>query len=311
MGADPFKIDGPALISFSGGRTSAYMLWRIIQAHGGTLPNNVSVVFANTGFEREETLRFVYECGSRWGVHIDWVEFVTRKGPKPERYQRVSFNSANRDGTPLRTLIAEKQYTPNSMARFCTEETKVNTIVNLIENEFCWGDGWSNVVGLRYDEGHRVLKKLAQNDERERLALDGKKHFPGVNVMPLAEGKVTKRDVLDFWRQQDFDLQLQPWEGNCTLCFLLGREALKNRMRATPGVSAPWIEMERIGKGQFVTEYSYAQLQREVDEQPHLFEDFNPDDMPESECGAWTCDDGPGGDAARAAIQRHFERTAA
>lgn len=60
----PYLIEGPALISFSGGRTSALMLKRIIDAHGGTLPADVFVAFANTGREREETLRFVHECGA-------------------------------------------------------------------------------------------------------------------------------------------------------------------------------------------------------------------------------------------------------
>ena len=35
--SEPFLITGPAIISVSGGRTSGYMLWRILQAHGGTL----------------------------------------------------------------------------------------------------------------------------------------------------------------------------------------------------------------------------------------------------------------------------------
>ncbi len=61
---DPFLISGPAVISFSGGRTSAYMLWRILRAHGGALPDDVVVCFANTGREMSATLDFVRECGA-------------------------------------------------------------------------------------------------------------------------------------------------------------------------------------------------------------------------------------------------------
>ena len=39
------------VIHFSGGRTSAFMLWHILEAHGGTLPQDVKVVFCNTGKE--------------------------------------------------------------------------------------------------------------------------------------------------------------------------------------------------------------------------------------------------------------------
>ena len=40
--------DGNVLISFSGGRTSGYMLHRILEANGD-LPDRVKVLFANTG----------------------------------------------------------------------------------------------------------------------------------------------------------------------------------------------------------------------------------------------------------------------
>lgn len=50
----PFLITGPASINFSGGRTSAYMLYRILEAYGYELPHNVRCVFCNTGKERGE-----------------------------------------------------------------------------------------------------------------------------------------------------------------------------------------------------------------------------------------------------------------
>lgn len=57
---DPFRIEGPALISFSGGRTSGLMLRRILDAHGGRLHRDVHVVYANTG-------RVRCRCGARHG----------------------------------------------------------------------------------------------------------------------------------------------------------------------------------------------------------------------------------------------------
>jgi 3'-phosphoadenosine 5'-phosphosulfate sulfotransferase (PAPS reductase)/FAD synthetase len=69
---NPFIIDEPTCISFSGGRTSAYMLWRILQANKG-LPEEAIVCFANTGKEDEATLKFVKDCQDNWDVEINWL----------------------------------------------------------------------------------------------------------------------------------------------------------------------------------------------------------------------------------------------
>src|SRR6478736_5735630 len=104
---NPYLITGPALISFSGGRTSAYMLRQILDAHGGKLPDDVHVCFANTGKEREETLRFVHECATRWGVRVRWLEFRSdrKRLPVEQRFAEVGYNSASRAGEPFEEII--------------------------------------------------------------------------------------------------------------------------------------------------------------------------------------------------------------
>jgi 3'-phosphoadenosine 5'-phosphosulfate sulfotransferase (PAPS reductase)/FAD synthetase len=60
--SNPLRIIGPAVINFSGGRTSGRMLHAIHAAHGGKLPDDVVVCFANTGREMPGTLDFVRDC---------------------------------------------------------------------------------------------------------------------------------------------------------------------------------------------------------------------------------------------------------
>ena len=69
--AGPYIVPRPAVISFSGGRTSAYLLKQILDAHGGRLPQDISVVYANTGMERPETLNFIDTC-ARHGRSISY-----------------------------------------------------------------------------------------------------------------------------------------------------------------------------------------------------------------------------------------------
>lgn len=271
---DPFLITGPAIISFSGGRTSAYMLWRILQAHGGTLPDDVVVAFANTGKEREETLRFVHECEVHFGAHVHWLEYVVPAERGASCCEVVGYNSASRNGEPFARLIARKNYTPNSVTRFCTSELKIRTMRDFAKS-MGW-KRWHNVVGLRHDEGHRCLKAYARNDtNKEAFKV----------LLPLDKGHITVRDVAAFWAAQPFDLQLRHYEGNCDLCFLKGRNKLKAIIRENPGIADWWIEQERIVGASFNKEVSYADLKRDVEQQPHLFDELPDQEEYDAECG--------------------------
>jgi 3'-phosphoadenosine 5'-phosphosulfate sulfotransferase (PAPS reductase)/FAD synthetase len=267
--SDPFKIEGPALISFSGGRTSAYMLYRIVQAHGGTLPPDVLVTFANTGQEAEETLIFVRDCGERWGVSIVWLEYADHAVPK-QRWKITDFADASRAGEPFAALIGRKNYLPNSAQRFCTQHLKIFPM-DFYAETLGWDD-YDVVLGLRADEPSRVAKMRGTN-----------------RVMPLASAGIAKRDVQAFWRTQNFDLGLPSVNGttpagNCSLCFLKSVATIQGLIRANPEIADWWIEQERrIGATFHKDRPSYAALKDAVERQ-HNF-DFGDEDVTDCFCG--------------------------
>lgn len=127
MPLNPYLLEGPALVSFSGGRTSAYLLKHILDAYGGRLPANVGVMFANTGREVEATLDFVRECGDRWSVPITWLEYEPA-GEKGRKFRVVDHATASRKGEPYEALLRERKYLPNPVARFCTSTLKIRVM---------------------------------------------------------------------------------------------------------------------------------------------------------------------------------------
>lgn len=290
---NPYRIDGPALISFSGGRTSAFMLKQILDAHGGQLPDDVHVTFANTGKEREETLRFVYECQTRWNVPVKWLEFKHRKRGEPfsEGYTEVGYNSASRNGEPFEAMLLTRgAYLPNNQTRFCTIDLKIKVMKNYAKAQG-W-KSWKNVVGLRADEMHRVFKAIERNNS-------GKE--PYTTVMPMASvgaqlgifGR-SVRDVEAFWSAQDFDLRLSSYEGNCDLCFLKSRGKLMRLIRDNPQSADWWINIEEkrlkrdaglVSKcsGQFRMDESYRALRDAAVNSPEL--PMFDDDEHDAECG--------------------------
>jgi hypothetical protein len=280
--SDPFLINGPALISFSGGRTSAYMLWRILQAHGGTLPDDLVVAFANTGKEREETLRFVHECGVRWGVQVHWLEWRNTE----KAFEQVGFNSASRCGEPFEGLIAKKGSLPRGKQRWCTQYLKVEPIFDFMRASGYGQPGdYREAIGLRNDEAHRILRGL------ERGEKDGRRI-----CYPLGNAGVSKRDVLAFWwghdrvyetrtMPQGFDLHLPPLWGNCDFCFAMGVGIRRERARQMPEVTAWWQAQEEATGRTFSGRESVADVVRDAaafDKTADLFADYD-----DAECGSW------------------------
>jgi 3'-phosphoadenosine 5'-phosphosulfate sulfotransferase (PAPS reductase)/FAD synthetase len=234
---DPFLIEGPAIISVSGGRTSGYMLHRILQAHCGTLPADVHAVFANTGREMPATLDFVRDMEAEWNVRINWLEYRRDPTAPAASFDVVSHNSASREGEPFVQMLPAKQMLPNPVMRFCTQELKIRTIKRWVVATFGW-TRWLSVVGLRADEMHRVERTKAGSKERWRV------------VTPLADAGATVLDVARFWAAQPFDLGLAgKWEGNCDGCFLKSRAAILRMHADHPQRMKWWAHLEATKAG--------------------------------------------------------------
>ena len=247
---DPYLINQPAIIAFSGGRSSGYMLYRIIQAHGGKLPPDIHVVFCNTGKEMPETLDFVRDCGELFNVHINWLELasfgrvgVHEKGPHRGKSKfkattkTVTYDTASRNGEPFDILIKGRGYLPNVISRYCTRELKIrrtNDFQKTLPGE-C--DNFLRVVGIRSDEVKRAVR------------LNGKIIDTVEHYTPLYIDGITKEDIRDFWKGRKGDLNLPndngvtPF-GNCDLCFLKSSKKRLSIIRERPDLARWWIEKE-------------------------------------------------------------------
>jgi 3'-phosphoadenosine 5'-phosphosulfate sulfotransferase (PAPS reductase)/FAD synthetase len=258
--ANPYRLPpGAVQICFSGGRTSAYMLRKILDENG-PLPDRALVLFQNTGREMDETLHFVQETGLRFGVPITWVEYRPRVDlqdwqlslvaenmgerfarqlrdwwtPDPRGFAEVSHNSAARHGEPLTALVMARKFLPNQAARFCTQELKIRTAKRyLVAKGWTY---WTNAIGIRADEAHR-----SATQPKERFS----------TWRPLVAAGVSKRDVEAFWNRQAFDLRLPNvkgncWLGNCDGCFLKSEANVAAFTRDFPDRADWWEGMERL-----------------------------------------------------------------
>lgn len=266
---DPFRIDGPTVIPTSGGRSSAYLLRRVLQSNGG-LPAGAVALFCNTGKEEEATLEFVRDMAVNWAVPIVWLEY--REGAA---FEVVSFETASRQGEPFEAIVRQRGgVLPNPRSRYCSSEMKTRTMHRYLRS-LGW-DEWDTMLGIRGDEERRVAKfrfnpHPETKDEYVRI--------------PLADAFMSSGDVGAFWKAQPFDLALpnhngKTMHGNCDLCFLKPAAQVQSLIQEKPERAVWWAAQEKqaeavaTGNGcRFRDDRpSYAQMARFAERQADMFD---------------------------------------
>ena len=120
-----------------------------------------------------------------------------------------------------------------------------------------FGDGgveYVAFIGLRYDEKQRIHKVKKRNEGGE----DSTGYEGEYVYMPFDGMNIASDDVEEFWRKQNWGLELDAKDNlsNCTFCFLKGSQALRrvyealekeksNMIKDTPCDLNWWVSLEQ------------------------------------------------------------------
>jgi 3'-phosphoadenosine 5'-phosphosulfate sulfotransferase (PAPS reductase)/FAD synthetase len=192
------------VFNFSGGRTSAYMVIKYWKE--GDL-----VIFTDTGREHPKTYKFINDF---------------------EAYEKIPVirTSLNQSNDAFREMLAKKKFKalPHRMKRFCTPELKVKVAKRFLRSMGI--QHFNNFIGFRVDEPNRIKNKIYYK----------KVH----NKYPLFYDGITKQMILEYFKNKPYDLEIPHILGNCTLCFLKGKNAIIAILREYPELAEKWIEDE-------------------------------------------------------------------
>lgn len=203
-------------ISFSGGRTSAYMTKKLLES----VPDWVEtkILFANTGQEHEKTLKFIKNCEDYFDWDVNWVETVVHQNQrKGSTHRLVNYDTATRNTYNFEQVI-QKYGIPNQAMPHCTRELKIQPMKSFMRSIGWKTNSYHTAIGIRADE----IDRMSVYADKNKI------------IYPLVGMGVTKQDVLEFWKTQPFDLNLPEHKGNCVWCWKKSFRKLAAVMQEEP-----------------------------------------------------------------------------
>jgi hypothetical protein len=193
------------------------MTWRVLQEWRDKY-DEIVVLFANTGLEHEKTLEFVRNCDRVFGFNTVWLEAVVNELGKGNTHRVVTFETASRNGEPFEAHI-KKNGIPNVGNPKCSDRLKAQVMRSYVRNTLGHKRrDYSQCVGIRADEIDRMSEQAMSE---------------GV-IYPMVGWGITQTMVLDWWSQQEFDLDLPQYLGNCITCFKKSDRKLYTIARENP-----------------------------------------------------------------------------
>ena len=187
------------VVSFSGGRTSAYLVISAIELFG---VENVDVVSMDTGAEHPMTYEFIRQFHAYitevYGLEITYLRtnFDSPLG-QGNSYHVLGVDRIKADLKPFADMV-NKYGVPYIGGMFCTDRMKLVPFTKYCNEKYGRGN-FETWLGIRADEPKRLTEKKG--------------------IRYLAEiSDFEKEDILEFWSKMPFDLDIPEWLGNCVFC---------------------------------------------------------------------------------------------
>ena len=213
------------VVSFSGGRTSAYLVYLMEQKR--KLEGwDVEYVYMDTGAEHPKTYDFISEVVKHFDINLTCLQgdFNQPIG-EGHTYKIVSISDLKHD--PVNGVYGQlmrKYGVPTISSPWCTTRMKEETYDKYCNDLFGKGN-YTTWLGMRADEPKRI--KLPNNQ----------------NIRYLAElSDFEKLDILEWWENMPFDLGIPEHLGNCVFCFKKTNAKVALAARHEPELLKEWKE---------------------------------------------------------------------
>lgn len=159
--------------SFSGGRTSAFSILKLIDRFG---VENVDTVYMDTGAEHPKTYKFIKEFHefliTRYGKGVTLLRIqINPELGKGNSYVKVDHEDIGYDLKPFKDMM-EKYGVPYTGGMFCTDRMKLQVFKNYCKDTY-GEDNYQTWLGIRCDEPKRIWGDHKQKKYSvSRLMLD-------------------------------------------------------------------------------------------------------------------------------------------
>lgn len=241
--------------SISAGYSSVLMALKMKEWY----PNhNIIFAMANTSKERIESLQFMNECDKHFCLDMVWIEaIINQEHNKGTDFLVTSFEKLKTKGELFEQGI-KKYGIPSSINKWCNRELKLVPLKKYADSIFGLNN-YSIAVGIRADEIDRVSEKYQEN-----------------NIFyPLVENRIGSDYRNKFWKNQDIQITIPAFKGNCDLCFEKSNRKLMSILKEEPSTGDWWQNMiDRYGNIPLDGKHSYNELM-ETNKGMTFFRGFN------------------------------------